>query len=47
MHYIGAHPDDGEIIKAVEVEIPELILKIKSGEINDSKTLCAVLRGLH
>lgn len=47
LHYIGAHPDDGEIIKAVEVEVPELILKIKSGEINDAKTLCAVLRGLH
>ena len=47
LKFVGAHPDDGEIIKAVEVQIPELILKIKSGEINDAKTLCAVLRGLH
>ena len=45
--YVGAHPDDGEIIKSMEITIPEVMLKIKSGEINDAKTLCAILRGLH
>jgi ADP-ribose pyrophosphatase len=47
LHFVGEHPDEGEIIKSFEVSIPELMLKIKSGEINDAKTLCAVLRGLH
>ena len=47
LKFTGVHPDEGEIIKAVEVKLPELILKIKSGEINDAKTLCAILRGLH
>ena len=36
-----------QIIKAMEITIPEVMLKIKSGEINDAKTLCAILRGLH
>ena len=45
--YVGMHPDEGEIIKAMEITIPEVMLKIKSGEINDAKTLCAILRGLH
>ena len=45
--FVGQHPDDGEIIQAMEITIPEVMLKIKSGEINDAKTLCAILRGLH
>ena len=47
LRYIGEHPDEGEIIKAEEIAIPELTDKIKSGEINDAKTICAVLRGLY
>lgn len=47
LHYVGAHPDEGEIIKAETITIPEVMLKIKKGEINDAKTLCAILRGLH
>jgi len=45
--FIGEHPDDGEIIKAEEIKIADLMQKIKTGEINDSKTLCAILRGLY
>ena len=47
LKFVGSHPDDGEIIKSVEISVPELILKIKCGEINDAKTICAVLRGLY
>ncbi|MBQ1612549.1 MAG: NUDIX hydrolase [Alphaproteobacteria bacterium] len=45
--FVGEHPDDGEIIRAEEIKIPDLMQKIKSGEINDAKTLCAILRGLY
>lgn len=47
LHFVGAHPDDGEIIKAITITVPEVMLKIKTGEINDAKTICAILRGLH
>ncbi len=47
LYFVGEHPDEGEIIRAVEVSFSELMLKIKNGEINDAKTLCAVLRGLY
>jgi ADP-ribose pyrophosphatase len=47
LHFVGEHPDDGEIIQAVEIKISDLADKIKSGEINDSKTICAILRGLY
>jgi ADP-ribose pyrophosphatase len=45
--FVGEHPDDGEFIQALEISVPEIMLKIKSGEINDAKTICAILRGLH
>ncbi len=47
LEFVGEHPDEGEIIKASEIKIHELKQKIKNGEINDAKTLCAILRGLH
>lgn len=47
LHFVGEHPDEGEIIKAELLTIPEVMNKIKSGEINDAKTLCAILRGLY
>ena len=47
LHFVGEHPDDGEIIKALTITVPEIMTKIKTGEINDSKTICAILRGLH
>lgn len=46
LHYVGEHPDDGEIISALEIKIADAENKIKNGEINDAKTLCAILRGL-
>ena len=45
--FVGEHPDDGEIINTEEIRLPDLMQKIKLGEINDAKTLCAILRGLY
>lgn len=42
----NAHPDDGEIIEAYEYKISEVEAMIKNGEINDAKTICAIMRGL-
>lgn len=38
------NPDDGEIIEFYEYKIDEVFAMIKSGEINDSKTICALTR---
>lgn len=47
LEFVGEHPDEGEIIKALEIDLSELKQKIKTGEINDAKTVCAVMRGLY
>ena len=44
LEFVGEHPDDGEIIKAHELKIDDVFEKIKNGEINDSKTICALTR---
>lgn len=38
------NPDDGEIIEFFEYNINEVFELIKSGEINDAKTICALTR---
>ena len=38
------HPDDGEIIQAFEYKYDDVLKMIDKGEINDAKTLCALLR---
>ena len=40
------HPDENEIIDYFEYNIDEILTKIDSGEINDSKTLCGIYRAL-
>ncbi len=47
LRFVGEHPDEGEVIKTFEIKVDELIKKVKYGEINDAKTICAVLRGLN
>ncbi len=47
LKFVGEHPDDGEIISAFEMKLDDVRAKIKNGEINDAKTICAVLRGLY
>ena len=37
-------PDDGEIIEFYEYKLDEVFAMIKSGEINDAKTICALIR---
>ena len=37
-------PDEGEIIEAFEYKIKDVFEMIKLGEINDSKTICALTR---
>lgn len=37
-------PDDGEIIEFYEYKIDEVFSLIKSGQINDAKTICALTR---
>ena len=44
LEFVGEHPDEGEIIQAYECKIDEIFAKIKNGEINDSKTICALTR---
>lgn len=46
LEYVGEHPDDGEILKTLEFNINDIYKMINTGEINDAKTLCAILRGL-
>lgn len=38
------NPDEGEIIEFFEYKIDEVFELIKSGEINDAKTICALTR---
>ncbi len=47
LHFVGEHPDEGEVLKAFEIKISDLMSMIKNGEINDAKTICAVMRGLY
>ena len=44
LEFVGEHPDDGEIIQASEFKIDDVFRMIKIGEINDSKTICALTR---
>ena len=46
LEFVGEHPDEGEVIECFEYKIDDIINKIKNGEINDSKTICAIMRGL-
>ena len=44
LEFVGEHPDDGEIIQSFELELQDVFEKIKMGEINDSKTICTLMR---
>lgn len=44
LEFVGEHPDEGEIIQSFEYKIEEIFNKIKTGEINDAKTICALTR---
>lgn len=42
--FVGEHPDEGEVIKCLEYKLSDIHKMIISGEINDSKTICALSR---
>jgi len=44
LEFVGEHPDDGEIIQCFEFKLEEIFEKIKTGEINDAKTICTLMR---
>lgn len=44
LEFTECHPDDGEILEPLEIEINEIMKMIENGEINDAKTLCALMR---
>ena len=44
LKYFGEHPDEGEFLKCFECPLSEAFAKIQNGEINDSKTICALTR---
>jgi len=45
LHFTKCHPDVGEILQPLEINIDDAIKMINNGEINDAKTLCAFYRG--
>jgi len=44
LEFVGEHPDEGEVIKSYEYKLSDVFEMIKNGEINDSKTICALTR---
>ncbi len=44
LEYTYCHPDEGEIIQAFEYPLETVLSMVDSGEINDAKTLCALMR---
>ncbi len=44
LKFTHCHPDDGEIIQAFEYKYDDVLKMINNGEINDAKTLCALLK---
>ena len=47
LEFVGEHPDDGEVLKALEYPLDEFIQKVKFGEISDAKTVCAIMRAFY
>lgn len=44
LEFTHCHPDEGEIIEAFEYKFEDVLKMVDNGEINDAKTLCALLR---
>lgn len=44
LEFVGEHPDEGEILKCYEYKLKDVFEMIQNGEINDSKTICAISR---
>lgn len=46
LEFTQCHPDEGEILEPLEIEIQDALKMINNGEISDAKTLCAFMRGI-
>lgn len=44
LEFTHCHPDEGEILQALEYSYDDILKMIANGEINDAKTLCAIMR---
>lgn len=44
LKFVGENPDDDEVIQCFEFSLEDIFEKVKSGEINDSKTICGLMR---
>ncbi len=44
LEFTHCHPDEGEIIQAFEYKYDDVLKMIDNGQINDAKTLCALMR---
>ena len=44
LYFTECHPDTGEILEPLEFEYNNILNMVKSGEICDAKTLCALMR---
>lgn len=44
LEFVGKHPDEGEVIECYEYKLNDVYDMIKSGIINDAKTICGVMR---
>lgn len=44
LEFTHCHPDEGEILQALEYSYDNVLKMIANGEINDAKTLCAIMR---
>ena len=44
LEFTKQNPDEGEIIEYFEYKIDEVFELIKTGELNDAKTICALMR---
>ncbi len=44
LEFVGEHPDVGEVIKCFEYKLSDVFEMIQNGQINDSKTICALSR---
>lgn len=44
LSFKGQHPDEGEILNYLSIDKEEVFNMVKTGRINDAKTICALMR---
>ena len=46
LEFVNQNLDEGEILDAIEIKTEKAFQMIKSGEIKDAKTICAMMKAL-